>query len=327
MRCLFITHKWGDAVPNSGESVTVPHLIDTFHEWGKGRAYVIWTDECFHNKRDISRQLNAAKADFRPDVMLFTPIPADALEPQNVSPELMRQAGCTVVSVFFDLADPAARRRSQKYAAGSDLCVGIDGDQTPIGACFLSLWPVRTRRASCPKTIDVCFVGARRNYPDRTTALRRLENEGIKVKILGGRDEQRCTFHEYMEILDDSLIALNFSKTPSGSSQIKARVFEALSAHCCLVEDRNPVTERYLTPGVDYVAWDQIDDFVSVVRSLIADRGNALRIAKSGHATFEAKYNSARFWDEMAAAVEIASNRTREKPLGRWPSFRRRSSA
>src|SRR5262245_24693994 len=127
-RCLFVTHRWGDAVPNSGESVTVPHLIDTFHEWGRGDAYVVWTDVALHSGRDIQQIIATARADFRPTVVLFTPIPTERLECQNVPPDIMRQAGCPVISVFFDFAQPAIRARSAKYAAVSDLCVNVDGD-------------------------------------------------------------------------------------------------------------------------------------------------------------------------------------------------------
>lgn len=27
MKALFVTHKWGDAVPGTGESVMIPHLV------------------------------------------------------------------------------------------------------------------------------------------------------------------------------------------------------------------------------------------------------------------------------------------------------------
>jgi len=300
MRCLFVTHKWGDAAPDTGESVTIPHLIETFDEWGKGERQAVWTDEVFHAGRDIKRELLAAKASFRPELVVFTPIPNNALVSQNVPPRLMRQLGCPVLSVFFDLADPAVRRMSDPYAAASDLCVNVDGEQRPIGARFLALWAARTTRPPRDKTIDICFLGSRDGYPDRTEALERLADAGIRVTVFGGRQEQRCSFSEYLETLDASLITLNFSKTRSGLPQLKARVFEALAARCCLVEDLNPVTSRYLAPNVDYVAWRTPDELITRVRQLLSDRDRAHEIAETGHRTFAARYSAAAFWQKIA---------------------------
>jgi hypothetical protein len=101
MRCLFITHKWGDAAPGTGESVTIPHLIETFDEWGKGERNVIWTDEVFHAGGDIEQRLMATVAEYKPDLAVFTPIPYPPLMPQNVSPQVMNKLHCPVLSVFF----------------------------------------------------------------------------------------------------------------------------------------------------------------------------------------------------------------------------------
>jgi hypothetical protein len=83
----------------------------------------------------------------------------------------MRSFGRKTVSFFFDLANVDLRRLSEAYAAVSDLCVNVDGCQEKIGRNFLSLWPARTKRLTTLKSIDVSFVGARDNYPDRTAAL------------------------------------------------------------------------------------------------------------------------------------------------------------
>lgn len=302
-RCLFVTHKWGDAAPGTGESVTVPHLIDTFLEWGMGTHAVVWTDESYYANVDIVSTVEKAIAAFDPEVIVYTPIPAGSLEPQNVSPDAMRHLGRKAVSVFFDLMDKAARARSEKYAAASDLCVNIDGSPEPIGKRFLPLWPARTRRPATPKDIELSFVGARANYPDRRAALDLLASRHIPVMIQGGRAETMCSFDEYMDILDRSLIALNFSKTVSGASQIKARVFEALSAGCCLVEDSNEITTRYLMPGVDYIAWERLDQLPELINYLLANKDVARRIAQNGQRKFGSKYSAGCFWDALVAQI------------------------
>ena len=146
LKFLFVTHRWGDAVPGSGESVTVPHLIDTFCEWGKGEHAIIWTDECFHGGSDVTAMIRSTIREFNPDIIAYTPIPAGALEAQNVPARAMRSFGRKTVSFFFDLANVDLRRLSEAYAAVSDLCVNVDGCQEKIGRNFLSLWPARTKR-------------------------------------------------------------------------------------------------------------------------------------------------------------------------------------
>lgn len=309
MKVLFVTHKWGDAKPNTGESVTVPHLIDTFHEWNKGQAFVVWTDECHYSKIDVDGIVKKSYDVYKPDVVVFTPIPANHLEKQNCSPEVMRSIECATVSIFFDLADPSARMISEKYANASTLSVNIDGDQEPIGNNYLSLWPARVRRPLCLKVIDVCFVGARRNYPDRLDGLARLEYAGVKVTVLGGRAEDPCTFQEYMDVLDKSWIALNFSRTQGyGKPQIKARVFEALSSRCCLLEDMNEITARYLIPGIDYISWRNINEIVPTVVELISDRTKINNIAAHGYSKFRARYSAHCFWEEIFSALDTISS-------------------
>src|SRR4051812_26731620 len=62
MRCLFLTHKCGDAAPNTGESVIIPHLLHTFDEWGQGERQVLWTDELHYAGRDLASEVLSAAA-------------------------------------------------------------------------------------------------------------------------------------------------------------------------------------------------------------------------------------------------------------------------
>lgn len=300
MDVLFVTHKWGDAEPGTGESVVVPHLIDTFMEAKIGRACVVWNDELYHEKANVHEIIAYTCKTFKPDLIVYTPIPAQHLEKQNISPEMMRISNIPILSVFFDLADEKARQLSLKYAFASDLSVNVDGDDTPISNNFLSLWPARTLRPVVPKTIDISFIGARRSYPDRLEALNYLANKGLKLKILGGRSENPCTFKEYMDILDSSLITLNFSKTQGkGKSQIKARVIEAASAGCCLLEDDNNITLNYFQPGHDIIYWQNHNDLHSTLLYLLENRELAVNFGRNARNRFEEKFSSQSFWNKI----------------------------
>jgi hypothetical protein len=301
---LFVTHKWGDAVPGSGESVTIPHLLDTFEEWGGGQHEVVWTDETRASGLNLEQEVQRVAREFEPDVIAYTPIPALHLLAQNMPPDKMAYGRAAIVTFIFDLADRQVRRLTLPYANHSDLCINVDGERKRIGLRFRSLWPARTSRAARPKDIGVSFLGARRNYADRIAALNLLEAEGVSVVVFGGRDEARLSFDEYFDILDRSLITLNFSKTPSGLSQIKARVFEALSCGCCLVADADTVTRRYLTEGGDYVAWNHVRELPPLIRGLLQNPDQAARIAANGRRTFEERYSAACFWETVMSALK-----------------------
>jgi hypothetical protein len=313
---LFVTHKWGDAVPGSGESVTVPHLLETFEEWGAGQHKVVWTDEIWAGGLNLEQEVQRVAREFDPDVIAYTPIPAPHLLGQNMPPDKMAYGRAAIVTFLFDLADPRVRKLTLPYANRSDLCINVDGERKRIGLRFRSLWPARTSRAARPKDISVSFLGARRNYADRTAALDLLKAEGLPIVVFGGRDEARLSFNDYFDILDRSLITLNFSKTPSGLSQIKARVFEALSCGCCLVEDGNSVTKRYLTEGSDYIAWNQVRELPALIQDLLRNPDRAERIAAHGRSTFESRYSAACFWEAVVEGLK-------ERPalsarLGHW---------
>ena len=121
-----------------------------------------------------------------------------------------------------------------------------------------------------------------------------------------------------MQVLDESLITLNFSRTQGeGKSQIKARVFEALSAGCCLVEDENPVTKRYIKPGMDYLTWSNLDNLVEVVQGLLANRSRALSIGQHGKSTFESHYSSRCWWDRVQTKLNLVVDPSEKaKPQG-----------
>jgi glycosyltransferase involved in cell wall biosynthesis len=311
-KCLFVTHRWADVSQTSGESITVPLLLNTFKEWGLGEFETVWTDECFHAGIDAAEAVQKKVEIYQPDLIVYTPIPAKGLLAQNVSPQAILGIGGKSVSVFFDLAHRAARNLCVPYADASDLSISIDGYDTPIGNKSLTLWAPYQKRSTIPKTIDVSFVGSRRNYPDRRAALAILENAGMPVYVSGGKAEARCSFEEYFDILDKSLITLNFSRTGRGrfnpfpgAQQIKGRVFEALSSGCCLIEDRNKVTARYLTEGVDYIAFDRPKDLPDIINELLKDRDKALLIGENGRRVHETRYSATHFWNAIMDGLNL----------------------
>ena len=139
-------------------------------------------------------------------------------------------------------------------------------------------------------------MGARIHYPDRTAALAHLANAGIDVLTWGGRgdDPDQRSLRDYFETLDATRIALNFCKTQEGIDQVKGRPFEAMSAHCCVVEPRGSPLSQYFEPDVEYATWGDHDELVSVVRALIADPEKARRIAARGHAAVAGRWSGSR---------------------------------
>jgi Glycosyl transferases group 1 len=295
MKFLIVTQRWR-AGPGTFDSVTIPIVINTFAEWGRGEAQVVLNDVAYAQKQDVAQVIRDAHAAHGADVIVYTPVPHPAYTKVNVPPEAMRVPGAKVVSIFFDLADTAARAGSEPYAAMSDVCVNVDGDERPIGRRFLSLWPVACQRPPQPKDIGITFIGDA-TMPDRAEALAYLERQGIPVFR-----PTNLTGEQYFEVLDRSLVCLNFSKNPLGAVQIKGRVFEALGSHCCLVEDANPVTARYFKPG-EVAYWSNLGELADKLRGFLSEPARAAQVAATGHAAFLARYSASAFWDQIVAAL------------------------
>lgn len=303
MRALFVIPKWAEAHPGTGETVLIQLLVDTFHEWGCGEAFILWNDDAFHSRCDIGTLIKSAGSDFHPDVVVYAPIPLPQLDMINVPPDIMHAAGGKVVTFIGDLIDPEVGIILKKYAEVSDLCVNIDGQTEAIGRNFLSLWAPVVKRHRSHKTIDVSFVGSRDRYPDRVEALSHLSAAGVRVATAGGQREKRLSSFDFFEFLNRSLSTLNFSRNRRGLHQVKARVFEAMSCHCCLLEDKNPVTPRYFTPGEEYVEWGTPEELRDKIFWLCGDRTAARRIASAGHERWARDYSAKMFWSRIQATL------------------------
>jgi hypothetical protein len=302
-RCLFVTHKWGDAAPGTGESVTIPHLIDTYVEWGGGSHRTLWTDEVHSKGHDLATVLEQMARSYRPDIIVYTPIPSIDLDGINIKPDVMRSLPGVAVTILFDHAQIATRNILAPYAEASDLCVSVDGNDAPFGRRLIALWPARTRRRVAKKNIDLSFLGARRNYPDRVKALELLSAENIEILTSGGRAENLRSFKDYFSILDRSIISLNFNKSLSGYPQLKARVIEAISCGCCLVEDHNEITTKYLERDKEFLMYDKIDDLPEFLKRLLADLPAAKEIGMRGRAAFDARLSATKFWTTLINAL------------------------
>lgn len=304
MRTLFVTHKWGLGLPDTGVNPTHPLTLHSFLEWGKGTAQVIWTDVThFGRGPSVRAQMQEARESFKPDVVIYTPIMVGQPGLSDVRPEHMHEAGCPAVVWFFDLSQPSMREFSEPYAQAADLSVGIDSAM-PIGRRFIQLWPVFPNRPSFAKTVDISFQGGYRGFPDRREALERLAQEGIDVKVVSGPlDGGSSSLSDYYQTLDDSLMVLSFGKTVLGADQVKGRPFEAAAAHCCVVEQRTSTTAWFFEPDTEFAAWNDLDDLVRVVKTLLADKDQARRIAARGHDAYRTKWSPARFWDVLSGAV------------------------
>lgn len=302
-RCLFVTHKWGDAAPGTGESVTIPHLIDTYVEWGGGSHAILWTDEAHSQGVDLAVELERMARSYRPDIIVYTPIPSPGLDKLNIKPDVMRSLPGASVSVLFDHAQLRTRNMLAPYANASDLCVSVDGDNTPFGRRMLGLWPARTKRPMQHKDIPLSFLGARRQYPDRRRAMELLAANNIEIVVSGGRAEDRMSFDAYFSTLDRSIVTLNFSASTTTFPQLKARVIEAISCGCCLVEDHNNITTKYLERDKEFLMCDSIEDLPEFLRVLLADLPRAREIGMRGRAAFDARLSAAKFWTTLIDAL------------------------
>lgn len=99
----------------------------------------------------------------------------------------------------------------------------------------------------------------------------------------------------------------------------RVRVFEALWCRTFLLEEYNPITERYFEPFVDYVPFTTLNDLVDKIRYYLGNDGERDRIRMQGRATMEKYYNARLYWENLFEAIGIPSdNQFHHQPGEIW---------
>jgi len=147
------------------------------------------------------------------------------------------------------------------------------------------------------------FVGTL--YPNRLKLIMDIENQGYEVavpvnlrKLLVPNSYQNKTLRassnlsdeEYWNFMSDCVFLLNFSELEETNSQyliersktFKGRVLESAYCGCITLWDEVAITQNYLTPGKEFLYFENSADVVQILEEYLHDKDKFVRIASDG---------------------------------------------
>ena len=302
--------------------------MNIFHSLDR---YGIQNFEFFHTNDHAAtnrdRAFLAKVETMRPSHIIH--VPTIMAVPGNISLETMggirRTLGIPIINYHLDAIKPVWRAMVIHLAQEADLVILLDGAAPePYAQRFprpetkcISLWsptPAQYAKTSADslqapeKDISVSFLGTLSGYTDRSEIIDHLLANNINVTV--NAPGQYLEADSYYQILRRSQIVINFSTIQNWQKygarpiyQLKGRVFEAAACHSFLLEQDNPLTPRYFTPGVEYDSFTDPADALAKIRRYLLDTGTRKAMAARMHRSFMEKYHPRIFWERVFAAL------------------------
>lgn len=169
----------------------------------------------------------------------------------------------------------------------------------PVSGAMWSFWPAYPAPYQEGPDLDrsgAVFAG-RTDYPERVKLLPVLEKMGVRVVC---RDNEGRTYADYVRDLRSARIVVNFCKDrKTGLPQMKARVVEALLAGAVLLEQANPLTRTWLTPGVEYLEWSSLEQLRELIVQVEDRPLRSAEMAQRGQTAARARLNPQIFWGKV----------------------------
>jgi spore maturation protein CgeB len=161
-----------------------------------------------------------------------------------------------------------------------------------------------------PRDIDIGFLGTL--WPERSNYIADLAKADLRVFTTGGilikgakavprsdKESSWISYNEYLKLLSRLKISLNFSSLQVSKYQVRARVWESLWSKTFLLEEENPVTDKYFAPNEDYVPFSSPGDLVEKVKYYLLHDNERDRIRLHGWSTIKTYYSAKRFWKNL----------------------------
>tara|TARA_R110002072_G_scaffold32307_4_gene98798 strand:+ start:3618 stop:4574 length:957 start_codon:yes stop_codon:yes gene_type:complete len=126
------------------------------------------------------------------------------------------------------------------------------------------------------KDKDAAFVGA--SYGDRKMHIDMLEKAGIKVE-----NPKNASFEDLVHTYARSRIGLNFSKNSNtGTTQMKARVFEIPAAGSVLLTEHHDELEDLFDIGKEIMTFESPEEMVDKAKFLLSHPNQMAKMAEAG---------------------------------------------
>ena len=311
-RVLFITEKWCDGDPRKGITNSYHNLFGTFSfAFPEVSMGILHLDEIplLHGQH-IDNFIPQAIDSYKPDIVIVSHLGSSELNPSVSSYSYVKSKGIPVCFTWPDTRDWVleALKTLDEYASVN---VSFGGEiDTPINDKHLNLWAPQDPRLYHERSfkfIPVSFAGSLQgNYTYRREYIEHLLKNEAPIIVAGGQREQGLAAEEYARIVRSSQMCINFPESAKpGFDQIKGRVFEVLASQSLLLEKRNKITPRYLTPGTHYVEYENQFDLLEKIKHFASRPEEAQLIARAGKQVYEERYNPKIFWQKILQRLEI----------------------
>ena len=310
-RLIFITEKWCDGDPSRGLTNNFHNLFGSLESSNLDISYDnYFVDEIASNGSHITYKTKEI-IDKEPEVVIISFLGNSPLNPDTTMVEELHKSGIKICIMWPDSGYPWALEMIESLGDSVKLHVSYGGERIKhlYDKNHLWLWAPQDERLFRPSKPrhTISFVGSLRGYSDRFHYLRyAVEKGAISAKdITGGQREKALSAEEYAQRIRSSTININFPESPSGKDQCKGRVIESIASMTLLLERKNEATPHLLDPGVDYVEFDGLEDFVSKIEYYKVNDKEANEIAASGYKRYKDKYSSNKFWTKVLKGCSV----------------------
>ena len=317
---LFITEKWCDCKPEMGLTNSFHNLFGSLEAAGLASYSNIFFDE-WSIENAVRCDEEVLKQGMKADLVVVTPLNGIPHAPHVQTLGKIRDAGIPVVAIHFDSVSPKNLAYADTMLPQISFNVVLDSGISYLDSIhsnrYVPLWtPQDPRIFNNPnkiRDIPISHLGTTRGRPERENCLNFVGSRGIKVYSRGGQRQDNLPIEEYADVLQRSLITLNWCEN-SKFKQLKGRIFEAMLCGACLFESENEEIGRYFVAGEDYVPFkgQNSESLSHMLRGYTEEKDGikeAIRIAANGHKKATELYNASNFWKTVFDKAGINGHR------------------
>ena len=305
---LFITEKWCDGLPEKGLTNNFHNLFSTFKKANPQIKFnVVHLDEvALKLKTHLDNVIADVYKKTKPEYVIFSLLGNSHLNPTIKTFQFLKSKNVKMIFMWADVSSMYGQKEIEHDLVDyTDLHV-CWGSEKNVNTKTKTLWLFAPQDESLyypdNQNIDVSFIGSLR-YLERQQSLQYLINKGTKININGGQREAGLTPQIYSMLIRNSKINLNFAQGPNGVFQCKGRVWEILASKSLLIEKINNATTLHLTPGMHYVAYDDLDDLNRKIRYYLINNEERNIITQNGYNLYKEKFTYRHFWDTVLNSI------------------------
>jgi hypothetical protein len=308
---IFISEKWCDGTPSKGFTNNFHNLFGSLESSKLDVSYEnYFLDEIALDGSHINSHVEEI-LEKDPSLVVISFLGNSPMNPDRSFIEKLSNSGIKICIMWPDTGYPWALQTIGELGDLVDLHVSYGGERIehPYAHKHLWLWAPQDESLYYPddKVSDASFVGSLNGYRDRLHYLRYAVNTGVlnRDRVLGGQRESALTADRYAQEIRTSKININFPESPSGKDQCKGRVIESIACKTLLLERKNEATPSLLEPGVEYIEFEGLEDFVEKLNYYNEKEEEAEEIASRGYEAYKSKYSSHIFWSKVLEGCSI----------------------